>query len=53
MRAPEAASWLRMSSGQMVRRMMSMARPRPSTSLHRASIIWEMAVGSMFMCPWA
>ena len=53
MRAPEAASRLRMSSGQRVRLMITMARPKPRKSLHSASMIWEIAVGIMFMCPWA
>ena len=33
--------------------MIAMARPKPRKSLHSASMIWEIAVGIMFMCPWA
>lgn len=28
-------------------------KAKPRKSLHNASMIWEIAVGIMFMCPWA
>ena len=52
-RAPAADRRSRRSSGWMAMRMMMMASVRPRKSLHSASIIWEMAVGTMFKCPWA
>ena len=45
--APAAAT-----SGSLPCFTSQKASPRPTTSLHRASMIWETEVGAMLLWPW-
>ena len=52
-RAPEADRRLFRSSSGMAELRMRKASARPRNILDRASMTWEMPVGTMFMWPWA